>query len=103
VAEPAPERLELADVFFPAQVLAAILSAQGAIGGDREAEVRTVDLFLEHELVGEKLFELVGREHLVVARLALAEPNEVRRARQPEELARAHLLVVLLLDRVLAQ
>jgi hypothetical protein len=60
------------------------------VGG--EAEVRPVNLLLDHDLAREQLAHLVRCEHLVVAGLARGEPGHVWRVREAKEVA--HMLLL---------
>src|SRR5690606_17905760 len=60
------------------QILAAVLHPQTAIGSEGNAEVGTVELFLQDHLAGKQGLRLGAVQHFIVTRLARSKPRKVR-------------------------
>src|SRR5690606_18926483 len=85
--EPREELLELRMTRLGIEVATAVLRANAPLVVRREPDVRTIDLLLDGDLAVEELLDLGVVQELVVAGPARAEPREMRRVREAEEIA----------------
>lgn len=84
--EPLAKGPELRMNRVPREERTAILDAQGVFGVDGNTDVGAIQFLLDDHGVREQLNRLWARKHLVVARLARAEPHEMRRPGEANKL-----------------
>jgi hypothetical protein len=84
LAHPGTETRELAGA-GTLQIAAAILRMQFAVSVQREAEVGTIEFFLNDNVLCQHLVHLMSEEHFVTARLVIAKPDQMMRVRKTKE------------------